>query len=153
LLAFGFAPLLLEFFANLWGRPHYQFFPMALAGAAFLAWSRLKEVTEPCEPGHGALTAALMGMSFCGVAAATALWSPWLASLAAVAGLAGVTWWVGGRERLRAVTPALVLLLTIIPPPLALDTQLIVTALDRDSRLFGTPESVFHVEQGRVSRL
>ena len=34
-----------------------------------------------------------------------------------------------------------------------LDTQLIVTALDRDSRLFGTPESVFHVEQGRVSRL
>ena len=35
----------------------------------------------------------------------------------------------------------------------ALDTQLIVTALDRDSRLFGTPESVFHVEQGRVSRL
>ena len=127
LLAFGFAPLLLEFFANLWGRPHYQFFPMALAGAAFLAWSRLKEVSEPCEPGHGALTAALMGMSFCGVAAATALWSPWLASLAAVAGLAGVTWWVGGRERLQAVAPALVLLLTIIPPPLALDTQLMLS--------------------------
>jgi exosortase len=156
LLAFGFAPLLLEFFANLWGRPHYQFFPMALAGAAFLAWSRLKEVTEPCEPGHGALTAALMGMSFCGVAAATALWSPWLASLAAVAGLAGVTWWVGGRERLRAVTPALVLLLTIIPPPLALDTQLMLylqgLAARWSSRLLDTL-GVIHLPSGNVIEL
>ena len=35
----------------------------------------------------------------------------------------------------------------------ALETQLIVTALDRDSALFGTPETVFHVEQGRVFRV
>ena len=34
-----------------------------------------------------------------------------------------------------------------------LQTQLVVTALDRDQRLFGTPEHVFHVEQGRVNRL
>jgi DNA replication and repair protein RecF len=32
-----------------------------------------------------------------------------------------------------------------------LETQLIVTALDRDFQLFGTPDAVFHVEQGRVS--
>jgi DNA replication and repair protein RecF len=31
-----------------------------------------------------------------------------------------------------------------------LDTQIIVTALERDTRLFGTPDRVFHVEQGRV---
>jgi DNA replication and repair protein RecF len=35
----------------------------------------------------------------------------------------------------------------------ALDTQLIITALDRDYRLFGEPQSMFHVEQGRVTRL
>ena len=35
----------------------------------------------------------------------------------------------------------------------ALETQLIVTALDRDSPLFGQPETVFHVEQGRVFRV
>lgn len=32
-----------------------------------------------------------------------------------------------------------------------LQTQLIVTALDRDFSLFGTPDAVFHVEQGRVT--
>lgn len=35
----------------------------------------------------------------------------------------------------------------------ALESQLIVTALDRDQRLFGVPDHVFHVEQGRVNRL
>jgi DNA replication and repair protein RecF len=31
-----------------------------------------------------------------------------------------------------------------------LQTQLIVTALDRDFSLFGTPDALFHVEQGRL---
>lgn len=31
-----------------------------------------------------------------------------------------------------------------------LETQILVTALERDTRLFGTPDRVFHVEQGRV---
>lgn len=35
----------------------------------------------------------------------------------------------------------------------ALETQLIVTALDRDSPLFDSPETLFHVEQGRVIRV
>ncbi|MCX6892929.1 MAG: hypothetical protein NTX51_15640, partial [Verrucomicrobia bacterium] len=52
LLAFGFAPLLLLCFANLWERTYYQFFPMALAGAGFLAWTRLKEVPRPLVSGH-----------------------------------------------------------------------------------------------------
>lgn len=34
-----------------------------------------------------------------------------------------------------------------------LDCQLIVSSLDPDLRLFGQPESVFHVEQGAVQRL
>ena len=35
----------------------------------------------------------------------------------------------------------------------ALETQTIVAVLDRDTPLFGTPERVFHVEQGRVFRV
>jgi len=35
----------------------------------------------------------------------------------------------------------------------ALDAQLIITALDRDHRLFGEPQSMFHVEHGRVVRV
>jgi len=34
-----------------------------------------------------------------------------------------------------------------------LETQIIVTALDRNYRLFGEPKNVFHVEQGKVYRL
>jgi DNA replication and repair protein RecF len=34
----------------------------------------------------------------------------------------------------------------------ALETQLVVTALDRDFSLFGAPDAVFHVEQGRLLR-
>ena len=34
-----------------------------------------------------------------------------------------------------------------------LETQLVVTALDRDFSLFGTPDALFHVEQGRLSRI
>jgi DNA replication and repair protein RecF len=34
-----------------------------------------------------------------------------------------------------------------------LDTQIVVTALEKDFRLFGEPENLFHVEQGRVFRV
>lgn len=34
-----------------------------------------------------------------------------------------------------------------------LDTQIVVTALEKDFRLFGEPETLFHVEQGRVFRV
>ena len=156
LLAFGFTPLLLEFFANLWGRPHYQFFPLALAGAGLLAWSRLKGLPRPFASGQAVWAAALMGVSFCVMTAATVLWSPWLASLAAVLCLAGVAWWIGGGKLLRALVPALVLLLTIIPPPLALDAQLMLylrgLAARWSSRLldqFG----VIHLLSGNVIEL
>lgn len=34
-----------------------------------------------------------------------------------------------------------------------LESQIVVTALEKDFRLFGEPESLFHVEQGRVFRV
>jgi exosortase len=123
LLALGFTSLLLQFFANLWSRPYYQFFPMALAGAGFLAWSRLKDLPRPAASGHAAVTTALMGASFGILFVAMALWSPWLASLAAILCLMGVAWCLGGRPVLRALVPALVMVLTIIPPPLSLDAR------------------------------
>ena len=101
LQAFGFAPLLLLLFSNLWGQTYYQFFPMALAGADFLGWSRLKEVPRPLAAGHAAGTAALLGTSFCVLFAAMVWWSPWLAILAAVPGVVGVAWGLGGWRSWR----------------------------------------------------
>jgi exosortase len=124
LFALGFVPLLWAFFLNLWARPHYQFFPLALAGAAFLAWSRIKEAPRPHEPGAPLPGRLLWGASFGLLVGATLLWSPWLGSLAALAGLVAGIWTVGGRRLLRALVPALLLILAIIPPPLELDNWL-----------------------------
>ncbi len=159
LLAFGFAPLLLLFFANLWERAYYQFFPMALAGAGFLAWNRLKDLPRPLAAfaaGRGAGTAALVGGSFAILSVAMVLWSPWLASLAAVLMLVGAAWALGGWKVLRALLPALVLVLTIIPPPLALDARLMLylrgLAVQGSSRLLDSL-SVVHFLNGNVIEL
>src|ERR1043166_1186791 len=171
LFALGYAPLLVAFFLNLWARPHYQFFPLALAGAAFLAWTRLKDlrnrppadgprrsplVTCHSPPATGHLPLALLAVSFLVLVTATLYWSPWLGSLAAIIGLLAVIWVVGGKQRLQALAPALVLGLVIIPPPLALDVRfadsLRVLAVNWSSHLLDLL-SVTHSQSGNIIEL
>jgi exosortase len=156
LFALGYAPLLVLFFVNLWGRPHYQFFPLALMGAAFLAWTRRKEVPQPFEPGDRRLTALLLAASFVFLAAATVYWSPWLGGIAALIGLVGLLWWKGGKRLMKAMVPMLLLLLTVIPPPLSADTRLIehlrVLAVAWSSRLLDIL-GVTHALSGNVIEL
>src|SRR5436309_470282 len=123
LFAFGYAPLLWLFFANLWGRPHYQFFPLVLGGAGLLAWTRLKDTPRPFERGTATLAVIFFLLSFSCLVAGTVVWSPWLGSLAVMMGLVGVIWLAGSKRLLRTMAPALILALTIIPPPLALDSR------------------------------
>ena len=156
LFALGYAPLLTLFFINLWGRPHYQFYPLALVGAFFLAWTRLKEVPRPFEPGEARLSAVLLAASFFLLAAATVYWSPWLGSIAALIGVAGIVWWRGGRPLLKVLLPALLLLLILIPPPLAADSKLIeqlrVLAVAWSSRLLDVL-GVTHALSGNIIEL
>jgi exosortase len=124
LFAAGFLPLLAAFFVNLWQRPHYQFFPLALGGAVFLAWTRLKELPRPFEPGRSSAGKVLWIVSLSLLTGATVLWSPWIGSLAALSGLIAAIWTLGGQQLMRAMVPALILIAAIIPPPLSLDTRL-----------------------------
>jgi len=124
LLGFGFLPLLVLFFLHLWKLPEYQFFPQALAGAGFLAWDRLREVPRPMVGGHPALSAALLLVSFAVLALAVFIWSPWLAIVAAMPAGIAVVWRVGGAPLLQKMGPSLVMVLTIIPPPIGLDVRL-----------------------------
>lgn len=126
LLVLGFAPLVLPFFTNLWQRPYYQFFPMALAGAVLLAKRGLEELPRPLRPGAPLLTILLLAASFILLALGLLLWSPWLAGIAALLCVAGLAWGSGGWRALQAVFPTLLLLCTFIPPPLALDARLMV---------------------------
>jgi len=123
LIGFGFAPLVLAFFCNLWKQPEYQFFPQALAGAGFLAWSRLGEVPRPLRGGKPTAGGFLLLVSFALLALATILWSPWLGAVAALPAIVAILWLCGGASLLRGMAPALVMLLTIIPPPLGLDAR------------------------------
>src|SRR5204862_2406378 len=83
-------------------------------------------------------------------------WSPWLGSLAAMIGLVGVIWLLGGQKLLRCMSPALLLVLTIIPPPLALDTrfaeQLRVLAVNWSSHLLDLL-GVTHSQSGNIIEL
>jgi len=126
LLVFGFAPLLLQFFTNLWERPYYQFFPMALVGAVVLAKRGIEELPRPLAPGRTFLTILLVGAAFGLLFIGLVMWSPWLAGIAALLCLAGLAWGTGGAPALRAVFPALLLVCTFIPPPVDLDARLMV---------------------------
>jgi exosortase len=123
-VALSLTPLLISFFVNLWSREPYQFFPLALAGAGFLAWQRFQSVARPLAIGTWWVTGALLSLSLLMLACGTLLWSPWLGALAGLVALAGGVWGVGGWALFRAMLPAAVLLLTIIPPPLGLDARL-----------------------------
>jgi exosortase len=124
LLGFGFAPLLATFFFNLWKQPEYQFFPQALAAAGFLAWDRLRGIPRPMPRGKPAPAAVLLLVSLILLALAVLVWSPWLAITASLPAGIAVLWLVGGGRLLRNTAPALVMVLTIIPPPLGLDLRL-----------------------------
>jgi exosortase len=156
LFAFGFAPLLVLFFLNLWDRPHYQFFPLAVFGALYLAWVRRKDPPQPLQPGHPVVTGLLVAVSFGLLAFGTLLWSPWLGGIATFIGLVGLVWWVGGYNLLKAMLPALLLLLVIIPPPLAADTRLVqqlrVLAVTWSSRLLDLL-NITHSLSGNVIEL
>lgn len=156
LLGLGFVPLLAAFFLNLWAKPHYQFFPLALAGAGFLAWTRLKPAARPFAPGDPILILLLMGLSCLILTVATVLWSPWLASLAALFCCLGLAWWMGGWKLLRCLLPAFILVLTVIPPPLGWDTRLTMhlrgLAVRWSSRMLDTL-GVIHALSGNIIEL
>ncbi len=117
LMAFGFAPLLILFFLDLWHQPEYQFFPYAIAAAVYFARTRIREVPQPLESGHPALTLALVAASFAGLTLGLAIWSPWLGAVSALVAAVAWTWWRGGCLMLRALVPTFVMLAVIVPPP------------------------------------
>ena len=119
----GFGPLLAQFFWNLWNFDTYQFFPLALAGAGVLAWRGLQETERPLEEGAGLITVLLV-LFFLGLlTAAAVMWSPWIGMAAFLVAILATAWWLGGWILVRALFPAWILLITVLPPPLKFDQR------------------------------
>ena len=130
LLAAGFLPLGLAYFAEAWGKPWYRWFPLALLAALALAVRALTQARQAAKPGADQ---AWVSLVFCGVGLlglASAVWSPWLGWLALLVTLPGVIGWCGGKDLFRRLVPAYVLLVVCLSPPLDWDVT-IVNRLER----------------------
>jgi len=119
----GFGPLLAQFLFNLWNFDTYQFFPLVLAGAGVLAWRGLKEAERPLEPGSLWLVLPVLLASLFLQAVAAVMWSPWIGMAAFLLAVLAAAWWLGGWNLTKAVFPAWVMMLTVLPPPLKLDER------------------------------
>src|SRR5438552_2188217 len=90
-LAVAFAPLVWQHAVQLWMRPYYQFFPFALAGAAWLAVSRWHGPGR-LSPGRPRAALAAFAFAWAVLAAAAALDSSWLAAVGLLPALASVAY-------------------------------------------------------------
>lgn len=124
LLAFG--PLLQEHAANLWLRPHYQFFPLALVGAALLAWSYGRSKLTTLTPGNSGVTLAGFTVVWALLAVGEVFFSPMLAAVAFMLLLAVVIYAAGGASLMRTLLPAWAFLWITVPPPFGLDRQVVL---------------------------
>jgi exosortase len=124
LLALGCITLVVVYFDNLWTKEYYQFYPLALAGVGFLAWTGWKSAAKPLETGVGWLTVVWLAIAFTCLGAATFLWSGWLGMIGTFALALGVVWWLGGWNLTKALLPAGIMGLTVMRPPMDLDGRL-----------------------------
>lgn len=124
----AYAPLLTAYGRELWELPHYQFFPLALAAAAYFGWQRVRAAVaeQPFVPGPAAGLFVLAVIAWGLLAGAIVLESPWLAAVSA--------WWLvlaaavglGGGRLVAALGPSLMLLALAVRLPLNLDLQLVL---------------------------
>ena len=122
LCAVGLAPMLLAFFQDLWARPQYQFFPLALAGAALLAWQRIKARETFPLPRHRFWAMLWLGVSLASLVLGVLFWLPLFGGVALLSFLVALACLLGGRTLLGALAPSLLMLL-ILTPPLGLESE------------------------------
>jgi exosortase len=151
-LVLAHLPLLAVHARQLWMRPHYQFLPFVVAGAAFLAFVRLRDF-GPLQPGTRRRSYLLLAVSWGLLALAGLLFSPWLGAVSTLVTLAALAYALGGTALLRRLWPAWLFLWLIVPPPFELDAKL-VSGLQTLTARCGSKVldalGVFHVLAGHV---
>lgn len=111
-------PLAIKLGESLWQREQYQFFPMILAGAAWLAWERWQELpAQPFAVGSRRVTWGLGTLGLLVLIAGTLLYVRSAAGVTVILLLIAIAWRIGSWTLLQAMVGPLVLLATIVPPP------------------------------------
>jgi exosortase len=148
----SFAPVLVLHARALWERPHYQFFPLVIPGAALLAWRSCRWLGD-VEPGDTRISTALAVLGWGMLAVSVLFVSSTAGAIASLFTLAVALFTLGGKRLLLPALPAWGLLWLTIPPPRQLDYLLISKLQNVVSRwsselldIFG----VFHRMDGNV---
>ncbi len=125
-IALAFAPLLQAHGQNLWARPHYQFFPLAILGSLVLAWSYARAGLAPRSSGGSGVTLAGLALAWVLLAVAEVFFSPVLAAAGLLVLLGALIHGAGGPALWRTLLPAWLLLWILVPPPFGLDRRLVL---------------------------
>ena len=123
MLFLGHLPLLASYGMGLMSREPYQFAPLSVAAAIFLVWHRLRLFSQPLTTGSPRVALGFLVVSFCLLGVATFKWSPWLAVVSALLTALGVVWGLGGFSLVKTWSPAAIMLIILLRPPLGLDTK------------------------------
>ena len=119
------APLLWILAQRLWRSEHYQFFPIAILGAGYLAYTQLGD-PRAIVPGSGLLRNVTTLVVLLLTTVAVFLESPWLLAAVALVALLCFFYGLGGWSLVRRWFPAWVVLSLAVPLPLGIDLQLII---------------------------
>lgn len=123
-ITLAYAPLLIRLSRWLWNRDHYSFFPLALVAVISLV---LAAFQTPGSSGQGWIRKILLTLAVLSLLAAMVLVSPWLCGVSAMILVLGLTYAIGGTRVVTRVFPGWLLLWVIIPLPLSLDRELILS--------------------------
>ena len=121
------SPLLFRMAQYLWKRPHYQAFPMIIAGFAWLVSMRLPLIQWPEETDFSLRKLLWLGVGALLFAASIEFVSQWICLISCLATLWASVWYFGGRSAASELRAPFLFLAMLTPLPLGLDISLIVT--------------------------
>ncbi len=118
-------PMLAIHFRNLWERPQHQYFPIVLAAAWLLFWTRLVPAEEDeFEKKHWILQLVLAASLLTLALGTWVVFSPWLASVAFVLAAGAAMMVVAERYHVANLFGIWVLLWLLVPLPSVYEQQL-----------------------------
>jgi exosortase len=127
-LGAAYGPLMVEFFANQWSRPHYQYFPFVIGAFAFILWHRCAQAEPRDDEGSAAYLLGanvLLAGALVLLVPAYLVWSPWLAYMSLIGVVTSCFLRVAAGWNVPYLWGIWLLLWLIVPMPLDRDQQLI----------------------------
>ncbi len=111
----------------MWARPHYQYFPLVLAGFAWLVWQRWPQIDWPDSTEFSLRELLYLSVAGGLFVLALRLGSHWLGLISLLMTLWTSVWYFAGKSGAQALRGPFCFLLLMVPLPLDMDLKLIVS--------------------------